>query len=119
MNCQVNRYLLPILYFLLVLTMLLPSTVACEPRAPIQVENKTDQTLAIFVRFGTVDKSYHLGDVTPGAEISNKNAPIMISNVYYIEAKNHQGELVYTREFSYDELKAADWKVVIPPLQSN
>lgn len=99
---------------LLLLAVLLPTVVACDPRAPIRVENQTEQILAIFVRFGTVDKSHHLGDVTPGAEIRNKNAPIMISNVYYIEGKNPQEEVVYAKEFSYDELKAADWKVVIP-----
>jgi hypothetical protein len=87
-----------------------------DPIAPIRVENQTDQTLSIYVRFGTVNETYHMGDVEAGSEIKNEHAPIGISSVYYIEAKNIQGEVVYYRKFGGQYLIDADWKIVIPPL---
>ena len=117
MKYQINKVPLLIMGLLLVLFVLLPLGVTCELGARLKVENQTDQTLSIFVRFGEIDASYHIGDVAPGAKIKNKNPKILISDVYYIEAKNLQGKVVYSRKFWWEELETIKWKVVIPPLQ--
>jgi hypothetical protein len=101
---------------MLAVVILSPLATACEPIAPLRIENQTDQTLSIFVRFGTADKYYHLGDVAPGEDIKNKNPGILTSNVYYLEAKNSQGEIIYSKKYNDLELDKLDWKVVIPPL---
>ncbi len=108
MKYERNKALL-LLSFIAVAALLL-TAIACEPAAPIKIKNDTDQILTIFIY------DQRIGDVKPGEEIINKVVTIVHSD-YLIEAKDVQGNIVYSKEFSYKELEKTDWKLVIPPLE--
>jgi hypothetical protein len=80
------------------------SLTACEPGVTIQIQNNTDETLSIFI-YG------YEGDVAPGETIETSNT--WIENRYNIEGKNPQGEIVYERSITYEEMEKTEWKVVI------
>ena len=106
---------IPLLIFIAVLLMSLFA--GCfpwgDPGVEICVDNRTDQTLSIFitelyeydvpprkvVRFGTM-------------EISDPDLPWALDK-YLIEAKTKQGEVVYSEEFTWQELDDMDWTIVI------
>ncbi len=98
---------------LTLITLLLVASGCCLPReypAPIRIYNHTDQTLSIFIN------DYSEGDVAPGTEIMPK---VLRYDPFRIQAKNAQGDVVYSQQFRLQELEERmDWKVVIPPLQS-
>lgn len=95
----------------LMLVSILAASVACwgEPIVPLQIENRSEIVLTIYVQ------GVKFGEVEPNNSIKVKYLGVM--GHYLIEAKNSKGELIYTREFDYHELRDADWKVVIPPSQ--
>jgi len=66
-----NRRILLLAGCVLILIMLSLLTAACEPIAPLRIENQTDQTLSIYVRW--LGDVYYVGDVEPGEEIRNDN----------------------------------------------
>jgi len=95
---------------LLLLSLLLVGACFGDPAAPIRIENRTDQSLTIFIN------DIYVGDVAPGVEIKNKR--VTFYGEFLIEARDAQGETIHSEKFTYEELKRIDWKVVIPPLQS-
>ena len=97
---------------LMILAILLLLTVACERGAPIQVENKTNEVLTVYI------DEYQIGDVKPNHKI--KNDLVFVGQDWYlIEAYDTRGNVVYSHKFSEDELKEIDWKVVITVFQSS
>jgi hypothetical protein len=80
-----------------------------ERAVPLQIENRTDIILTIYVQ------DIKVGEVEPKNSIKVKN--LGMNDSYFIEAKYSTGEVIYSRKFSLTELHDADWKVVIPPLQ--
>jgi len=90
---------------------LLPAGEACDREVPLQIENRTDTVLTIYTQ-GVYD-----GQVEPNKSIKVKNISATFGYLL-IEAKNTKGEVVYSRKLAYYQLVDADWKVVIPPLQS-
>ena len=94
-----------IIMILLIIT--LYTFTACEPIAPIRIQNNTPEQLSIFID----DES--IGDVAPGEEIRNE---LIIVNIRYrIEAKDEEGNLLYYKTFTLDEMvDELDWKVLIP-----
>jgi hypothetical protein len=105
-DMQTKNYekVLMVISLVILLVLLLP---ACEPIAPIKVQNNTDQNLTIFIN------GINIGDVAPGGEIRNRKE--LIVDRYKIEAKNSQGQTLYKQERTYEDMKKMDWKVVIPP----
>ena len=97
---------------LFLIGVLLLGGVACERGAPIQVENKTNEVLTIYI------DEYQIGDVKPNHKIKN-DLVFVGQDWYFIEAYDTQGNVIYSHKFSEDELKEIDWKVVITVLQSN
>ncbi len=94
------------------------SFVACEPIAPFQIKNNTDQTLGIYIavtyqeHIGPQDARVHEGDVKPGKEF--KPAGLTQNfNTYLIEAKDTQGMIIYSQEFTWEELDWLGWKILI------
>jgi len=79
----------------------------CEPALPLQIENQSSMSLTIYVR------GHGAGNVGPNSSIKVKNVAMIYSD-YLIEAKNSQGEIIYSRNFSTSELHDVGWKVVIP-----
>ena len=98
--------LLLALAFLVILLLLVGQ--ACDPAVPLQIENRTDMVLTIFVE-GVND-----GQVEPNKSIKIKDVGA-ISSYLLIEARNSEGEVIFSKKFSIPELNDADWKVVIPP----
>jgi len=89
------------------LIVLLLFAVACEPDITIWVENRTDQALIIY------NDGIKIGEVAPGE--TAKMDPVPGTGRYYIDARNSEGELVYTRELSGSQLRDLGGKVVILP----
>lgn len=82
------------------------TNLACEA-IPIRVINQTDQALTIFIL------GRKIGDVNPGEELKNKNVSASFRD-YLIEAKNTQGEVVFSKKYTFDELsRDLDYKVII------
>ena len=93
-NRENRKLLLAIMAVALIVSLLLE---ACEPLAPIQIQNNTDQTLSIFV-WGKYE-----GDVAPNATL--RTTKTILDPKYNIELKNPQGEIVYKRTITDGELK--------------
>jgi hypothetical protein len=115
-NNIVNRQLGKIIFLLVSSAFLLGTLLSgggcfcgiVEQIAPIQVQNNTAQTLSIYI------SETYIGDVEPGRKINNSK--VWIRSRFNIEAKNAQGEVFYSREFSFDEMEHdMDWTIVIPP----
>ncbi len=92
--------------------------VACEPPAPFQIRNNTGQTLNIFIAYtfsehvDARDVREPAGSVETGQVLEPKGL-IGMFEVYLIEARDSAGNIVYSKEFTARELRAAKWKVVI------
>ena len=111
--------LLKIVLLLIVLMLCLTLLVACEPRAPFQIRNDTDQTLNIYISASAMDhvdpreEQVFVGSVEPG-KILKPQGLLGGLRAYLVEARDLYGKLVYTQEFKGEELAKANWKVVIP-----
>ncbi len=108
MSSQNNYRLLGLTLLLLFFLALFVS--ACDPAVPLQIENQTDMVLTAYV------EGKKIGDVEPNTSIKVKDLSATFSYIL-IEAKNSEGEVIYSRKFSFHELNAADWKVVIMSLE--
>jgi hypothetical protein len=94
-------------FLVLILGALLTFISACDPPTPLEVENKTDQVLSIYVN------DYYQFDVEPGKVVKQDTVP-MIYEYYMIEAKNGIGEIIYSTKISFQKLSGNHWKIVIP-----
>ena len=109
MNHTRSKRLLLLSLVVLLLGVLLVVVVGCEYSAPFKIKNQTDLTLTIII------SGESIGNAKAGEEIKNRNPRVlMTSRDYLIEAKNSQGDIVYSKSFSYDELVDMGWKIVIP-----
>ena len=83
--------------------------------APIKVKNETDLVLSVYVNYYRAypPVAYLIGEVAPGQEIENKNLQITKGKDYPIIAKDAQGKLVYSEEYSDSQLEKLHWKIVI------
>lgn len=84
--------------------------------APFRVWNQTDQLLNVQViaSDGVVHQGYPADEVAPGGIIRNENI-LLGRDDYTVKAKNTRGDVVYSRDFTSEELAEIDWIVVIPP----
>ncbi len=103
MNYRKNFVSQLILISLLFISSIL--AVACEPPLIIEVENNSDQTLTIY------NNLIPLGEVAPG-QTAKLDAGADVGS--YVEARNSQGELVYSKQFTRLELYNENYKIVIP-----
>jgi hypothetical protein len=96
------------------------ATSGCDPGVELYVHNQTNHLVKMFI--------CELPQVTvpPGKlerfatmEIPPKPDLPPAREKYLIEAKDEQGEVVYSREFTWQELDDMDWKITIPLLESN
>ena len=85
-----------------------------DPGTRIRVNNLTDQTLTIFI-----DELQEY-DIPPGDILAFGTTLIYPKNIYpddkkfLIEAKTKNGEVVYSDNFSWQELDDMEWTIVIP-----
>jgi hypothetical protein len=106
-KCQQNGALLIILVAML-LVVLLPVAVGCDPPLVLEFENRTDQVLTIYV------DGHRIDDVKPGETIERETVPAVLPR-YLIEARNDKGEVVYSKVFTIREISKAKEKIVISP----
>jgi hypothetical protein len=107
MKCRQNGTLLIILVAML-LVVLLPVAVGCDPLLVLEFENRTDQVLTIYV------DGHRIDDVKPGETIERETVPAVLTR-HLIEARNAQGEVVYSKVFTKREISKANYKIVISP----
>ncbi len=73
--------------------------------------NLTDTALNIHLR------GIFIGETYPGAEIDNKKVLSTFDN-YLIEAKDESGKILFSKDFSLDELDKTEWNIKIEHLMS-
>jgi hypothetical protein len=114
MNVKRRKSLMKVIILVLLLGTIIGTSVACERAIPVRVVNQTDQVLTIFIR------GHLIGDIKPGEEIKNKNRFVSATfKDYLVEAKNTQGDTIYSRSFTFDQLsRDMDWIIIIPPVQN-
>ena len=100
------RNILSMLGLILLLGALLLTAIACEDVFDLTVENKTNQTLTIYIREGRA------GDVAPGGQIVIRGVLLQFGE-YLTEARNALGETVCSKKFTWTELQKAKWRVTI------
>jgi hypothetical protein len=108
------------LFLVLILAaVLLPITISgCEHFAPFCIVNDTDKVLSLFVYSTTLDHIPQdsprnlLGDVKPGKECKPYSI-LGTLNTYVFEAIDAQGNAVYSKVFTRQELEKMNWEVVI------
>ena len=103
----------------LLISVTLPVLNACEPGYEIKVENSTEQVLTIYYDVGRTGYFVTLGDVESGEHIYTPD--FWINDGYcQIDAKNMEGELIFSREFTWWEMRD-DYKfiVVITPSEED
>ena len=95
----------------LLISVTLPVLNACEPGYEIKVENSTEQVLTIYYDVGRTGYFVTLGDVESGEYIYTPD--FWINDGYcQIDAKNMEGELIFSREFTWWEMRD-DYKFVV------
>ncbi len=115
-----RQKILLVIGVVVILAVLLFLAVACEPMATFKIENDTDQTLNVFVAASALDRvdisdpRIPAGPVEPGEILRFKGIPHTSFNTFLIEARDAQGNLVYSQEFKLQELEKANWKIMIP-----
>jgi hypothetical protein len=99
------------LIMLSLLTLLAPGvlTVAgCEPSLTLQVDNRTDENLAM-----TVD-GIQYSDALPKTVTTVKTGIWATLSKHYVEGVNKSGDVVFVRYYSIDEQQDTRLKVTIP-----
>ena len=93
----------------LIFLMILPFVIgACEPSVDIEVHNQTNETLKIFTG------NTFIGDAAPREEVKFGTAAIFPK--YRIIAKDMEGNVVFTANFTSDDFKGEKiYYVYFPP----
>ena len=113
MNKQQRGVIFIRLGLMLIIIAILVSSIACwgSPLFDLIIENQTTQVLTVDVNYQRV------GEVGPGEQITEEDIPWHGEHI--VEAKNSQGEVVFSRVFTLEtmqEIKRGKvYKVVIPP----
>ncbi len=108
----------PIL-ILIILTLLTSMVSACEKAAPFEIKNET--SISLFIVVVATDTSYTSGEgvkpecqIEPG-QICRPKHFFANTNTFLIEAKDGQGNVVFSKLFSNQELRDMHWEVTISP----
>ena len=105
---------LVLLGLVLFISTTLPILTACEPSFKIKIENNTEQALTIYYDVCRTGVLVSLGDLEPGEHIYTPN--FWLNDGYYqIDAKTVDSEVIFSKEFSWFELRDMDCEVVITP----
>ena len=119
---MISSYLSKKRLILLAISILLGTVVftalSCDRFTLLRVENQSHSDVTIFVNKdlqGSVNAKEH--ETFNTSSIPNRpDAPdAPVSGKYLIEAKTREGVLVYSKEFTWQELRDLKWTIVIPP----
>jgi hypothetical protein len=113
-----KRLSLILLSAILLISLLASSACIGDPTVGLSVNNQTDQTVKIFI--SGLPQVYVLPREIKKFEtmqIWGDDSPPWGDGdfKYLIEAKTEDGEVVYSEEFTWQELDDMDWTIVIPP----
>jgi hypothetical protein len=98
----------------LIIMLTLLAVISCEPVHKIKIENGSEQVLVIYYDVGRTGYLVSLGNVEPNEHIFTPN--FWLNDGYYqINAENEHGEVIFSREYDWWELRDMDWTVVITP----
>jgi hypothetical protein len=107
-NMNRRRNAVACLILVLILVLVLASSTACEPAFNLVIENQTTQTLTIYLNGGS------FGTVKAGEQITIKSDSA--TGKYSIMAKSAQGETVFSKTFTVEQMQIVDsktYKIVI------
>ena len=104
-------------YILLGVVLIITSAfvVHCTPILIIEFDNQTEQKLTIFMKEDQETEWFEVGDIAPKEKIKMETLLRMYDN-YYIEARDAFDKVIYSREFSKEQLKEMGYKLIIRPL---
>jgi hypothetical protein len=100
------------LRIILIIICLLPLLTSCDPPLPLEVQNQTDQSIAIYVG------GHHFFDVLPHGT-TKSNTLAMIYSKYFVEAINENGDIIYSRAFGFDDLRKNKNTIIITTTEEN
>lgn len=105
-----------VLFFSIILTWIVFLTFGCD-NASLIIQNDTSDILSVFIaqtRLDDVSEIYAkpVGEVRPGEVLRPKHI-FRHWNSYRIEAKDTQGNVVYSKVFTRQELEDMNWEVTI------
>jgi|WetSurMetagenome_2_1015567.scaffolds.fasta_scaffold60507_2 hypothetical protein len=83
-----------------------------EPLLTIRISNQTDQTLRIFS-----EGEVFVGDISPGGELKYKTDAIYLH--YSVVAKDIQGNIVYSANFTKEDIGGKKTYHIVVPRISN
>jgi len=83
-----------------------------EPAYKIKIENGTEQGLTIYYDAGRIGSPRSLGTVEPGEYIYTSYFD-MADTYCQIDTKDVEGEVIFSKEYDWWELREMDWEVVI------
>jgi hypothetical protein len=98
--------------WVLILLIALITITGCyyEPEpTDVTIINQTDQVL-IIQPYGEIHR------IQPGTKIT---ITMFEQDKFPITMKNTQGEIVFDKTFTYEELKNSGFKIIIPPILDN
>lgn len=86
------------------------------PSSPeLYLLNKSKQAIVVFIDgnpvLDTIRSDFPIGLAKLAVPVRNKNDPLK----YHIEALNRELEVLYSQEFTYQELEDMKWRITIPP----
>jgi hypothetical protein len=108
-----RQILLAILSVISLLFLLMSS--GCDPVKWFRVDNQTDQTVSIYIT-GVYQNDVASGEIRRIGTLQIPPKPgLPPHSPYLVEAKTKDGKVVYSKEFTWQELDDMDWTIVIPP----
>jgi len=85
--------------------------------APLTVENRTGQTISVFVTIVDMDdpNTFNIGNVAANKTRKFDDSKILLVDYdkYLIEAKSDAGDTIFSKTFTLDELQESNWKITV------
>jgi len=91
-------------------------TIGCEKNTVLNVENYSSETVEVLIngnKQGILDPGEHVTINTSSIPVEPPSGDR--SRKYLVEAKEPLGKVIYSQEFTWQELHNMKWKIVIPP----
>ena len=84
---------------------------------PLAVENRTGQTISVFVTIVDMDdpNTFNIGNIAANKTRKfddSRIAPAFFDK-YLIEAKSDDGDTIFSKTFTTDELQESKWKITV------
>jgi hypothetical protein len=115
---HINRKQLALIFSFLLLFIFTLDACWADQGTRFTIENQTKQLITIYINKEPLTPEIKPGEkqVYVSGVIPPSGAP-RAPEKYLIEAKNDQGQIIYSKEFIWKELNDLNWKIIIlsPP----